>query len=260
MYYSGLVLDIDGTLLREGAAEISGEDVKAVRNLIRRGIPVVIATGRTRFNTKAIIEELNINQPTINLYGAQIFSSQAGEVYNKIFPMKSQCIEILKDWALKRDICTHLVTDAGTILLGDERLENLAPFLIDNDKMANYSVGILQVAFPTADKSIYFSLMKLMQKENLDCIIYLRSNDIVCLSAKTNKGTAIKLLASQSKWELENFIAIGDDLTDVPVFKEVGVGIGIGDKSADIANYVEEILPSSIPNLVAKCIYEYFKI
>lgn len=264
MSYSGLILDIDGTLLRGDMKELSAYDIKAIHDIIYQGITVIIATGRSRFNTERIIKQLNVNQPTISLYGAHIFDTQSNKVFEMTYPMSRRSVEILNDWAEKRNICTHFVTCEGTITFGNDKLGNLAPFLSnifdDSEKQHCCFNNILQVVLPITDRLLYFSIMKLIHKENLDCRIYIRSKDIVCLSKKTSKGIALKYLASQNDWDLKKFIGIGDDLADLPIFEAVGVGIGIdnGNDRSEIANYVKEILTPNTPNLIAYCIKKYF--
>lgn len=257
MEYSGIVLDIDGTLLRGGAKALSNEDTKAIHNVVNKGIPVIIATGRTRFNSEEIVRNLHIKEPIISLYGAQVLQYKSGNVFEKTFPISSWSVEVLYEWAQKRNITTHFITSQGTVTYGNERLENLTPYL--NTDFCYNNHKILQIVFSNDNKLIYFSLMKLMQKEKIDCISYFRGKDIVCLSKETNKGIALKFLALQENWDLNSFIGIGDDLTDVPVFKEVGLSIGIGN-NPEIEKYVRRNFPSDVPDLIAKCIYECFKL
>ena len=104
--YPGLAIsDLDGTLL-QGEAEISDTDLAAFALLESRGIPRVIATGRSLFSTRRVLQ----NDFPIDYL---VFSAGAG-----VMDWREQ--KLLR----KQTIPAELVTKA--ILL----LQQLEPYLV----------------------------------------------------------------------------------------------------------------------------------
>ncbi|MCA9895297.1 MAG: HAD-IIB family hydrolase, partial [Anaerolineae bacterium] len=68
-----IVTDIDGTLLNDDHS-MSDRNREALRKAIDSGIPVVLATGKTRASNESVIAALNLNTPGIYVQGLIIFN------------------------------------------------------------------------------------------------------------------------------------------------------------------------------------------
>ena len=76
--YDLLALDLDGTLLRSDK-QLVMYDAVAVKEAMRRGVKVVLATARPPRSSKPIHKRLGLDTPLINYNGALIHDVQAGE-------------------------------------------------------------------------------------------------------------------------------------------------------------------------------------
>jgi len=66
-----IALDLDGTLLNRNS-EISGENIRAIRDAQQHGMEVVIATGRAHFDVREIFKDTGIRTWVIAANGATI--------------------------------------------------------------------------------------------------------------------------------------------------------------------------------------------
>jgi len=66
-----IAVDLDGTLLRNGE-RVNADDLAALHDARRMGIPVVIATGRAHYSTQPVVDKLGLDSPYISYNGAWI--------------------------------------------------------------------------------------------------------------------------------------------------------------------------------------------
>jgi HAD superfamily hydrolase (TIGR01484 family) len=59
-----VITDLDGTLLNS-RGELSPGNEKAIRQAIAKGVPVTIATGKTRYSAQKIITQLELQTPGV---------------------------------------------------------------------------------------------------------------------------------------------------------------------------------------------------
>lgn len=260
MHYAGLVIDIDGTLLRQRDTEIIEElDLRAIQMLVRRQVPVVVVTGRTCFRARPLLEHLGVRDPAIVLLGAQTFDLSAN-ANDELLPIDEEEVERLVAWGKNHGCPAHIVTPRGTLLMHArepaERLANLWPFL-PLTEMQDASAAPLQVALPIRDPSLRATFLQFVEQEEVSLLLCMQRDRITGLNPQTDKGLALRRLAARRQWDLRTFIAMGNDLTDAPVFAEVGLGIAVGQRHPELVACAHRVLAPETPALIAACIAEY---
>lgn len=257
MRYAGLVIDIDGTLLRQRDREIIEElDLHAIQTLVRRQVPVVVVTGRTCFRARPLLEQLGVRDPAIVLLGAQTFDLSAN-ANDELLPIDGEEVERLVAWGKNHGCPAHIVTPHGTLLMPArepaERLANLWPFL----PLTDASAAPLQVALPIRDPALRATFLQFVEQEEVSLLLCMQRDRITGLNPQTDKGLALRRLATRRQWDLRTFIALGNDLTDAPVFAEVGLGIAVGHRHPELVACAHRVFAPETPALIAACIAEY---
>ena len=262
--------DMDGTLLNHNH-KIPKENVELINYAKNQGIEFVVATGRAYYEALPALNEENINCDVISFNGGIVYDKNGNII--SITPMMPKdlyyTIEILKSF----DISYQLYTK-NTIYT--KSIETDINAYIDLIRSNGYDPDVehlraeaqqkLDVGYITEVENIE---LYLNEKENPPIKIIAISNDISklenatkLLSENTNisvtssgannieimhknatKGEALKEIAKIYGINLENTVAIGDNLNDQAMLDIVGYSVAMKNGNAILkehAKYVTE--------------------
>ena len=262
--------DMDGTLLNHNH-KIPKENVKLINFAKNQGIEFVVATGRAYYEALPALNEENINCDVISFNGGIVYDKNGNII--SITPMLPKdlyyTIEILKSF----DISYQLYTK-NTIYT--KSIETDINAYIDLIRSNGYDPDVehlraeaqekLEMGYITEVENIEFYLN---EKENPPIKIIAISNDISklenaakLLSENTNisvtssgannieimhkdatKGEALKEIAKIYGINLENTVAIGDNLNDQAMLDIVGYSVAMKNGNTILkeqAKYVTE--------------------
>lgn len=268
----GLVLDLDGTLVRSEDDLPHPADVEAVRELVRGGVPVVIATGRTVQTSRSILTLLGVVEPVIALLGAHTFDPLSGQDEATIALGQRRARSIWR-WALREGLVPHLVTPTECLVPrpatpaeglaplspGPSPLPHLGPFrMVEGepgpaDLKSNLAMIIPQESGRTAEAFVAFAT-----ERNLDLTVVGHRRSFMCVHNRADKGQALRRLARRRAWDLGRFVAMGNDITDLPVFEVVGTGAAVGSGDPELTSAAAWVLQRDDPHPVATCVRTYF--
>ena len=246
--------DMDGTLLNHNH-KIPKENVELINYAKNQGIEFVVATGRAYYEALPALNEENINCDVISFNGGIVYDKNGNII--SITPMLPKdlyyTIEILKSF----DISYQLYTK-NTIYT--KSIETDINAYIDLIRSNGYDPDVehlraeaqqkLDVGYITEVENIE---LYLNEKENPPIKVIAISNDISklknatkLLSANKNisvtssgannieimhkdatKGEALKEIAKIYDIELENIVAIGDNLNDQAMLDIVGYSVAM---------------------------------
>lgn len=82
-----IALDIDGTLLDDDG-DVSEKTVAKMKELILRGIYVILVTGRVHKSALSIANNLSLDISIISNNGGKIVVPQIGQIYESKIPIK----------------------------------------------------------------------------------------------------------------------------------------------------------------------------
>lgn len=256
----GLVLDVDGTLLRGGSEDIDPRDAQAIRALIAT-TPVIVASGRTRFRLQRVLTRLAISEPVIALMGAHIFSPVTGHD-EELFFVPPRDAERLIQWARNSEAPALLVTTSGTVALGralPEMLPYFQPILTDNTQEVIPS-QVLQIVFPNLQGEQELQLFEWAESQELNCLLSLGRDSIACTHLQADKGLALQRLAGRYQWDLASFVAIGNGLGDLTMFEAVGTSIAVGTRCPEPVKQSATDTVEGGPGAIADLITQYFQV
>ena len=242
--YKIIFTDIDGTL-RNSKRELTKRTISAVKKVTKKGILVVLCSGRSQKYTANVSKECGASQYVITSNGANIYDYEKDkDLYTNVMDKKA-CIE-LYNIAIKAGVRlvmnvgpvrvvnklrkmdgleTELKTDIETFvnenniaqcLIEDTDFEKIKPLKEDIEKVKNVEIKNQHKSLtdPKAPRegTIYYDIA------NID----------------SNKGNAVKIVLDSFAMDKSNAWAFGDNYNDESMFNSVGHPILMGNAPKDL--------------------------
>lgn len=273
--YKLITVDLDGTLLNSYGI-VTEETKQTIKQTIKKGTDVIIASGRPVDSIKTIAKEINSKNYFIAGNGALIYDMKNNKtIYEKVLDDK----KILKiiDLCEKNSIFYNIYTEDVILtkalkfnvlyyykenLKKDEEnktkikiVENMKEY-IKNSPDKKY----LKVTICDESKMVFNSIIKKLKK--ISDIEILEVSQMTRKTIKqgteeskieyfyteialkdVNKWTAIEYLLKRLEVKKEEVIAIGDNMNDKEMIENAGVGVAMAQstpKIIQIADYVTE--------------------
>ena len=262
--------DMDGTLLNHNH-KIPKENVKLINFAKNQGIEFVVATGRAYYEALPALNEENINCDVISFNGGIVYDKNGNII--SITPMLPKdlyyTIEILKSFDISYQLYTkntiytksietdinayidlirsngydpdveHLRAEAQQKLdVGYiTEVENIELYLNEKE---NPPIKIIAIS---NDISKLENAAKLLSENTSISVTSSGANNIEIMHKNATKGTALKEIAKIYGINLENAVAIGDNLNDQAMLDIVGYSVAMKNGNTILkeqAKYVTE--------------------
>ena len=249
-----VALDIDGTLL-DSQGELPVENASAIDEVLRRGVKVILVTGRRSGTALKISSSLNLTFPLIVHNGALIRAPHNSHRIRAQFIQPEIAFEILSGTEQYRDY----------VVLHRDKNENgqqvVHPSCRHNALMQKYLAhfpdGVLELQCLTdvLDEDLiqvmfgghlpvvqeieqYLMLSGLISRINMTKTYYPeRELGIIDLLDKgCSKGAALKYLANYYGLIPGEIMAIGDNHNDLEMLEFSGLGVIMGNCVKDLKN------------------------
>ncbi len=256
-----LALDIDGTLMNS-RMELTSGTRQAVRQAREHGIEVVLATGRRYSRVLPLVEPLGINVPLVTSTGALIKDPRDHRtLYQARFPQG--VLPRLVRWLWQRGFDPVLCCD--TFLQGFDyycpRLEGVNPQLAEFYQKNPGCHRLLPrlIDSPPEDAFCGFTMGTRRQMQQLEAELYrqfpgqlalhvLRSpryEGFICeiMPAGVSKWSGILHLARDWGIEPDQICAVGDDVNDVPMLRQAGLGVAMGNALPQVKQAADRVAP-----------------
>ncbi|GBQ15510.1 Cof-type HAD-IIB family hydrolase [Swaminathania salitolerans] len=234
-----VVSDIDGTLLGPDKT-LSAGTIEAARLLKASGIALCLVSSRSARGMIRYHRELGLETPFGALNGGAIVSADDEILSHLVLPepcVASACdvlsVHAIDTW-LFRDH-DWLVRDPGTPYVAHEsKVVGLAPTVVPDFSACLGGVGKIMAASSNA---------ALLARMEIEIGAMLRGEASVHRSSEyyldithrdANKGFAARELAARLGVSMEEVACIGDMSNDVPMLDCAGLGIAMGNASAEV--------------------------
>ncbi|KZL92165.1 Cof-type HAD-IIB family hydrolase [Clostridium magnum] len=276
--------DLDGTLLNS-KHEISKENINALKIAQENGVEIVIATGRTYADAKAICRQANICAHIISNNGSLAHSKNGEKL--KVDTIDKKYVTETLGW-FNDNRYFYEVSTAKNIFLPSntkEILENdfykaktknlsLSKYTVDEIVSLLFSQeGVILVDdindIVNADldycsiSAISFDEDKLSKgrelfgnHESLSLVVSHELN-FELVNTNASKGNSLEHLANHLNIPLKDVAAIGDNYNDVSMFKRAGISIAMGNAKEDIKKICSYVSSSNDLHGVAHAIYKF---
>ncbi|WP_234121364.1 HAD hydrolase family protein [Clostridium hydrogenum] len=255
MRYDGLVIDIDNSIFNAENEDKHLEDIKAIKSLTSRNIPVIICTENDKEYAKRVIERFNIIEPAIIKEGAAVYSPFEVE-FNFNFHLPLRTVKILCSWANENNVSISLMTSSGEIKYDKWSLA-LQKFVLNDESLCQCSI-VNEVIMHISSDEVKTKLFDYTSNNDLDCYLRIRDKYIVQFMPKIDKVKALRYLAEKKKWNIKNFIALGKISNISSLFEEVGLGISTCSNLQDQCNIGKKDSNEINCNIIRKCVECYF--
>ena len=240
-----LAVDADGTLL-DPEGSLRPRTRAALAEARRRGVEVVLCTGRRFRTAKPLLEELELEGPVVAQNGVVVKDGRTGQTIHHRYLAPE-----LYPPALERMRRTHAplvyidAPETGTDMLC-ERPETWHPFQreyveANRDVVAYVDSLTAHPEHPVvmlscmADRGSLEALAAGVHREIgsrvhthlIDNKLY-QGSILEILSPRANKWSALQDVARARGIEADEILAIGDDDNDLPMIRNAGLGIAMG--------------------------------
>ncbi|MBU5315698.1 Cof-type HAD-IIB family hydrolase [Clostridium bornimense] len=220
-----LISDMDGTLLNKDGS-ISEKNIEAIKEFISLGGKFTVATGRMKKGVEKFLDRLPINAPAIIFNGSSIYDfSKHKEIYAKVLENGVKgYLEKIKSVDSSIGIEVYC-NDEIYVYNNHKRTERFKKkgYKVHydfNDDVYNMQWRKVLIV---GDKDQLDNLQNVFQEEIGQANI-VRSDDVYLemMPMGTSKAMAVKILCDMLKYKLEDVIAVGDNMNDFDMLKEVG--------------------------------------
>ncbi|TCS81820.1 hypothetical protein EDD72_11158 [Tepidibacillus fermentans] len=260
MAYKLLALDIDGTLF-SSKKYILPQTKKMIRNVIKDGLLVTLATGRSYSFAKEIAKDLNIKIPIITHDGALIANCLEQPLFISKLPNEivQKMIEMITDFQLDFELqqdpysiinvrypWKNFFNTKSLSALKYKFVEYRSSKFISNQDMLSYiklnRIEPQKISIVAEnEKKIQFIMKELLTKFHDQIRITYSGMGFEILPKDISKAFGLKVLSSELGIDSTEIIAIGDNHNDIEMIEYAGLGVAMDNapqKVKKLANYV----------------------
>jgi len=266
-----LALDLDETLLHYSRG-VSPRNLAAVRAAARKGVHIIIATGRGPLAARSILQELDLGQPSIHYGGALVLARpichcgldpQSHQILRARYVPEALVKNVLRA-ANQLDLHAQIY-EGDTVVFARENLftERYTKIL---HLPCRLEPNLLDLPLANVPKVLVYSDPE-WQEENRAKLAALLPADVDILTSSpgfleigapgATKGAALAWLAEYLGVPQAQTVAIGDNTLDADMITWAGLGCCVGNANEAVKPLADLILPSCSEDGVACFIEEH---
>lgn len=249
-----LALDIDGTLVGSDGV-LRPRTVAAVEAAIAAGVRVALATGRMTSSALPFARQLGIREPIIGLQGAAIreMPPDASERRGRLLyhrPLDAATIREAVAWCRGVGLAAHL-NDLETMYFdqADERMDAWSSWLPSRVRIvpdvtvwARRPVSkVIAVGPPGLPAAVAEAARTRFAGRAEPVVSHPEFLEFV--APGVSKGRAVRWLARRTGIALAATMAIGDQMNDLEMIREVGFGVAMPHAPAEVLAAARMIAP-----------------
>lgn len=256
-----LASDIDGTII-DNDNQISPYNLEAIRKLNNKNVNFTLCTGKTYFMVKDFCKQMNAGYGIFG-NGTQIINLKTGkEIIRNTLNQKDviDCIDI----ANKNNLHIHIYIENKIVSQGSLKYmayrnyklykENISFDVVDDLKQyININNPSILKLIISAEKDLGNIRKEILNNQNLavmqirkyneykDKIIDKEYEYLDIVPKCVNKYNSLKQLCDYLNIQKDEVMAIGDNMNDVGMIENAGIGVAIGGSYEEVikkASYV----------------------
>lgn len=270
MSYKLIAIDMDGTLLNSKGS-ISDRTRQAIHDASKKGVYIVLATGRILKSAINHSLELRLNRPIISSNGALIVDEKKNIIYEK--PMKLEAVEEIVKICQNEDVYYHFYDEDS--FYSYVYIEDIMNFYNTRDSKdtemeikfnifnsidevtKGKDINVYKFLFLDEDRNKLDRLrLKLGHIEDISfCSSW--GNNLEVMDKDVSKGNSLKYLCNLLNIPSEQVIAIGDNENDISMINYAGLGVAMENGVDKVKSVADLIAPTNDEDGVAKIIERY---
>ena len=255
-----LVTDVDGTLLDHNS-KLSELNIKALKDCIKNGIDVIIATGKSINSIIFIIKELDLKLPQITLGGAVTVTPEK-KIINAIKIHPTLYLDVIE--RVREKGYEPLVATVDGLVYCQQYSEPMKHVIAvgeniikaDNIKSEYFVNDTVSISIPINEKDPLDLFIRQTYQDKLQVV---RSGEYFfdILNLKASKGNALKNLATELGIKKEEVVSFGDSHNDISLFKNSGFKIAVKNSYPELLEIADVITDANYNSGLGKAIYKY---
>lgn len=272
--YRMIAIDLDGTLLSP-AGEVTPRVRQAVRKALDAGLLVCFATGRNWTESRTVLEAVEHYDSAVFVGGAMVVDTKNEVVLHRMMMQPD----------LARELCGHLESAGHAVLALQDTNAAGFDYLVTSDVAVNdptrrwmqvtsakittagrladhphaHTIRIGIVAPPAEAARMKESLAEAFQGRIVCHSLFVPAYDVEVLEIfdpAVNKWEGVKLVAARHGVALEQIIAIGDDVNDLPMIRHAGLGVAMGNARPEVLAVAKRVIGSNAEEGLAQFLEE----
>ena len=263
--YKLLALDVDGTLVTDTLV-ITEAAKKAIAQAVEQGVIVTLATGRMFRSALIFANELNLSAPLICYQGAMVRHSGTGEtIFHQPVPFElaRRFIELAqkKNLHVNAYVDDHIYVAAMTpeakyysdlARVPAEVVGNLLNF-IDRPEKAPTKLVVV------TDEDETLAVLNEFQAAFGHSLYVTRSHArfTEAVHPECSKGVALRALAKSLDIPIEQVMAMGDNLNDLPMLEAAGFSVAVANAGPGVKEKADFVTEGAVAAGVVEAINRF---
>ncbi|NOV00755.1 Cof-type HAD-IIB family hydrolase [Paenibacillus planticolens] len=264
MNYRLIALDVDGTLLND-EHELTQQTIETIQEVHDQGCHIVLCTGRAPGSTLPILEQLGLEGTMITHNGAAtVHADERGKSLIHEFSFTLPEIAPMLDYVRREGIHFDVSTSFNMYIerIGEYEKEMYKKFLVSPKLVTDVS----ELDLPIVKFTLFSQpeILDRVQQEWEEQQLYgqlrmIRSGDLFIdvMSAKANKGDALKALAASLEVDSSEILAIGNYYNDLEMMAFAGLGIAVDNSPDGVKEAADAVTASNNDEGVHKALVKY---
>ena len=272
--YDALLLDIDGTLVDEQSL-IRPRTFHAIRRARAAGVVVMLATGRSPWGTRDIVDQLELDTPSIVTNGAGVYDRREDRLVEH-YALPEAMVTNLLGFADRKRLLPVVSTTTAQLtrqpvgaendVLADIRsLKIVAPAQLPRRDVTRVTLFSLahgssqqlhdETRLAAGDHPAYYTHFPLAALANF------RSSTAHVVDAQPDcrgKAEAFRVLMSRYRIPAERVVAVGDANNDLPMLRVAGLAVAMGNGTPEAKAAAHRIIGHNDSDALAELIDELF--
>lgn len=236
-----VAIDIDGTLIND-QREITPATVKAIKAASKKGVKVVLCTGRPMTGVTAYLDQLGLNNSenefVISFNGALAQTTSGNVLVNYTIPFSEYA-----DWqtyCIKEGVKSQIETRQYIYTIN----RDLSPYTVYESELVNMPIRYrtFDELARMQDQYIVAKAMMVDEKATIDQawdqipdtladrFTIVRSEDFYLefMNKQASKGNALRLLSEELGLKQAEVMALGNAQNDDSMIEFAGLGVAMG--------------------------------
>jgi len=255
-----IVTDVDGTLL-DNNSELSSLNKKAIFESRKKGIEVILATGKSICSILYLIKLFGLKLPQITLNGAVIIDKDL-EIINVIKLEPRYYLEAIK--TIKKKGYSPLVA----LINGKIFFEKYHPdmdHIIKVEPKITKTENIETEYFSSNAANVHIAIEETdpldsyLRKKFSGKINFIRSGKYYfdMLNPDASKGNALAILLKKLNITKDEIVVFGDSYNDLSMFKESGLNVAVRNSYPEVLKQADIITEENNNSGFGKAIYRH---
>lgn len=247
--YRLLALDLDGTILDENR-QVTPGNISAIKKACKRGVRVIIATGRMYVSALPFVEKFELEGPVITYNGALVKDSREDKILVHR-PIDIQLAHRVITDTQKRGLHLNVYIDDQLYVKEDNRFSRgyeeytgveakaVGPLLDFVDRPPTKMLLIEE------DRKIFLDLLSFYQEKFAGRLNVMESKEhyLEFCVPEANKGKALEYTASRLNIPRSQVLAAGDSGNDLAMIKWAKTGVAVETAASEIKKEADNIAP-----------------